>query len=92
MLSHALHLTSQVAPMLMTWQVALLTTEVSLTRTHMFSILQARALGDFQVYEVRAHATSLEQAYGLCADLCNAAGVVRTIAVDELGSTVCVES
>lgn len=58
----------------------------------MFTILQARALGDFQVYEVRAHATSLDQAYTLCADLCNAAGVVRTIAVDELGSTVCVES
>jgi hypothetical protein len=58
----------------------------------MFTILQARALGDFQVYEVRAHATSLTQAYKLCADLCSAAGVVRTIAVDELGSTVCVES
>ena len=58
----------------------------------MFTILQARDLGNFQVYEVRAHATNLTQAYELCADLCNAAGVVRTIAVDELGSTVCVES
>ena len=58
----------------------------------MFTILQARDLGNFEVYEVQAHATSIEQAYELCADLCNAAGVVRTIAVDELGSTVCVES
>ena len=58
----------------------------------MFTILQARNLNNFNVFEVVAHATSIEQASELCADLCNAAGVVRTIAVDELGSTVCVES
>ena len=58
----------------------------------MFTILQARNLGNFNVFEAIAHATSIEQASELCADLCNAAGVVRTIAVDELGSVVCVES
>jgi hypothetical protein len=58
----------------------------------MFTILQARGFNGFNIFEVVAHATSIEQAYDLCADLCNAAGVVRTIAVDELGSTVCVES
>jgi hypothetical protein len=58
----------------------------------MFTILQARGFNGFNIFEVVAHATSIEQASELCADLCNAAGVVRTIAVDELGSTVCVES
>ena len=58
----------------------------------MFTILQARNLGDFNVFEVIAHAKSMPEAQLLCANLCNAAGVVRTIAVDELGSTVCVES
>jgi len=58
----------------------------------MFTILQARDSHGFNIFEVVAHATSLEQACDLCASLCNAAGVVRTVAIDYLGSTVCVES
>lgn len=58
-----------------------------------FTILQARPLGrENQVYEVIGHATDLNQARELAADLCNAAGVIRTIVIDELGSTVAVES
>lgn len=58
----------------------------------MFTILQARDADGFNIFEVVDHATNLKDAADKCADLCNKAGVVRTIAIDYLGSTVCVES
>jgi len=58
----------------------------------MFTILQARYVDDFQVFEAIDHRETLDSARDACAYYCDLAGVKRTIAVDELGSVVCVES
>ena len=57
--------------------------------TETYTIIQRTALDSWATIDV-VHNRKL--ACDLCADYCNAAGVARTIVLDELGCMVCVES
>ena len=57
--------------------------------TETYTIIQRTALGSWTALHIT---TNLKEACDLAADYCNAAGVARTLVLDELGCTVCVES
>ncbi len=57
--------------------------------TETYTIIQRTALDSWATIDV-VH--NLKLACDLAAEYCNQAGVARTLVLDELGSTVCIES
>ena len=60
----------------------------------MYTIIQKNfdQYGDFVGWEVMATCASLKHAQAFAAELCNLAGVVRTLVLDDMGMVVCIES
>ena len=58
-------------------------------QTETYTIIQRTALDSWATIDV-VHNYKL--ACDLCADYCNAAGVARTLVLNDLGQAVCVES
>jgi len=60
----------------------------------MFTIIQKNfdQSNNFVGWEVMATCATLEHANAFAAELCNLAGVVRTLVLDDMGQVVCVES
>ena len=58
-------------------------------QTETYTIIQRTALDSWATIDV-VH--NLKLARDLCADYCNAAGVMRTMVLNDMGQTVCVES
>ena len=60
----------------------------------MFTIIQKNfdSADKFVGWEVMATCATLEHACVFAAELCNLAGVVRTLVLDDMGQVVCVES
>ena len=60
----------------------------------MFTIIQKNfdSSDKFVGWEVMATCATLEHACAFAAELCNLAGVVRTLVLDDMGQVVCVES
>ena len=60
----------------------------------MFTIIQKNfdSADKFVGWEVMATCASLDHACAFAAELCNLAGVVRTLVLDDMGQVVCVES
>ena len=63
-------------------------------RTNMFTIIQKNfdSNNNYVGWEVMAQCASLQHASAFAAELCNLAGVVRTLVLDDMGQVVCVES
>jgi len=60
----------------------------------MFTIIQKdfNSNNEFIGWEVMATCATLQHACDFAAELCNLAGVVRTLVLDDMGQVVCVES
>ena len=60
----------------------------------MFTIIQKNfdQSNNFVGWEVMATCATLQHASAFAAELCDLAGVVRTLVLDDMGQVVCVES